>query len=360
MVAVVIIGALVSESRKQHIEGGLLPDNRDESVGTRGVEMRSLWRRDSCGRPGCAEFGQPVCFVLFLFNYYYYFSLIFLFFLFFSFFLSFFSLSPPVLYLRSFPQQPNVPAASHLGSLRFLIILSCLYFYVTPAYHDHTGMISNETMCPPSSKQNIHCPRDSGCFATDFTPSGIYCDTPPPSRHDGLHNHECVIPGDQQPPSCAWGTDQCPSSLGGGCCPGNTTCAVVGCLRVLRATEGFFQNVATHQRSAINPPQAIESAETTRPSQESGFINHKDKLKSPSKNLSSPFCTAVATRDCTTSGVRAIVTEFKMGETAIVCSTGSYVLPRCLVLCQQRPGRGGLAVWSSGVVMPTIVGFLLV
>lgn len=81
--------------------------------------------------------------------------------------------------------------------------------------------------CPPYTgplvlmvrKQSICCAVGTACYATDLSPSGIYC----------CGNSSDCAAGPPREAVCLLGTTQCGAELGGGCCANAMDCSQDGC-----------------------------------------------------------------------------------------------------------------------------------
>lgn len=91
-------------------------------------------------------------------------------------------------------------------------------------------------MYSSSNKQkDICCPVGTACFASTFSPSGIYCAAVADPKG-------CPVSQDS-PPVCVASTDQCAAAVGGGCCPNGSMCAPNGCVRVVVLPRGERRDV---------------------------------------------------------------------------------------------------------------------
>ncbi|KAI1804525.1 hypothetical protein F4811DRAFT_519517 [Daldinia bambusicola] len=109
------------------------------------------------------------------------------------------------------------------------------------------------------------------CYASSFSPSGVYCCASSSSSSSSNNNNSSNDPPQQQqqqqclassshPPQCDGRTQPCGAALGGGCCAPNTRCAADGCLKVYRAGPGLS---ATAVLSGAPTPPARTVTRTT-------------------------------------------------------------------------------------------------
>ncbi|KAI8964764.1 hypothetical protein F5Y11DRAFT_363402 [Daldinia sp. FL1419] len=100
--------------------------------------------------------------------------------------------------------------------------------------------------CQAYNQPNICCPVGMICYASEFSPSGVYC----------CAGESPCLASEAQPPRCDGRMSPCNKSIGGGCCAPNTECAAAGCLKVYRAEPGLATNVLS------GPPTTITRTTT--------------------------------------------------------------------------------------------------
>ncbi|KAK6955104.1 hypothetical protein Daesc_002734 [Daldinia eschscholtzii] len=101
--------------------------------------------------------------------------------------------------------------------------------------------------CVAYNQPNICCPVGMVCYASAFSPSGVYCCAP--------SEPQCLA-SEAHPPRCDGRMSPCAEDMGGGCCAPNTECASAGCLKVYRAEPGLATKVLS------GPPTTITKTTT--------------------------------------------------------------------------------------------------
>ncbi|KAI1471338.1 uncharacterized protein F4812DRAFT_174533 [Daldinia caldariorum] len=131
--------------------------------------------------------------------------------------------------------------------------------------------------CQAYNQSNLCCPVGMICYASAFSPSGVYCcasgsssssssdddDDDPPQQQQ--QQQQCLATR-SQPPRCDGRMKPCGADLGGGCCAPNTECAAAGCLKVYRAEPGLSATAVLS-----GPPTAIPTTTVTRTTTVVGF-----------------------------------------------------------------------------------------
>ncbi|KAB5582620.1 hypothetical protein GE09DRAFT_274858 [Coniochaeta sp. 2T2.1] len=188
-----------------------------------------------------------------------------------------------------------------------------------------------------ATKKEICCPLGMSCYLTSLSQSNIYCRPPIPSPI--TPSTSFCHPSFQFPPICPPGNEHCNHTLGGGCCPDGTTCALEGCVDVI---EFVYPPVGAAQTTSMTPEcqhacaDELESAGTSIHDEHIGSIMLSASSTTSGLGVTTPVALQPAAWTVT-------VTGSKTGE---VCDPSSVATTAGVPASGAARLGHGLPIWG--------------